>query len=104
MENDKIVPADYLPKEQYSINMDVTEAENPRLKINLPADSMFIEVTKTNPPMMVMVCRADKEVLCLGLLEKAKFVLQVFQQGLSRKLDLTRGVSGAVGANLRGQH
>ena len=92
MEKKTILSADYLPNDEHSVKLDTTEDTNPRLKLNLPANKMFLEITNTNPPLLVVVCRADLEVYSLGLLEKAKLTVQIHHSKHDAKSDLSRGV------------
>ena len=95
-EEPKILPGDYCDKESYKVGINQDDEDNPRLRFNLPADKLFIEVTKTQPPYLVVVVRADRELVALGLLEKAKVMLMQFQLNLTPALSLTRGVMNAV--------
>jgi hypothetical protein len=88
-----IVKPGALSKEEYKVEIVVDEADNPRLKLDIPANKMFIEITNTDPPYIVTVSRADQEIQSLGLLEKAKYAVEVFQVKINKKLSLTKGVA-----------
>lgn len=91
-EESKIIKPQQSEPAEYTLSLEPNDGK-PRLKLDMPADKMFIEVTETDPPYMVVVCRADMEVQALGLLEKAKWAVLNFQaMRAGLRANLTKGV------------
>lgn len=91
-----IKPGDWVPPDQALVQLDANEPENPRLKINCPANKIFLELTDTNPPFCVVVVRADNPVMAKGALMQALTMLLVGEVKLNERIALTQGVSGAA--------
>lgn len=92
----EIVKPDYVPKDEYTVAINTEENDNPRLKLNVPADLMFLQLTDTKPPYIVAIARADSEVSALGILEKAKMLVTVSQPKFHAGAALTQGVKQLV--------
>lgn len=97
----KIVGADYLAPDQTSVAMHAEEKDNPRLRIDVPANKMFIEVTDTNPPYVIVVARADNPVAAKGALAHAHDILLLLEHKVSKQAALSLGVAEAAMKDLK---
>ncbi len=92
-ERSKLLKPDHLEQEEYKVELDISAGqENPRLKVDIPCTKAVIEITETKPPFLVIVCRADNEIMAYGLLEKAKQAIQFFQSKINPVSKLLKGV------------
>lgn len=105
VKGNKILDPDYLPKGEMEIEAewkDVGEEDNVRFKakVNIPAGCALFQIVESQPPMLVVMVRADKDLVALGVLEKAKFLVHAYQAKIDPKVELTRGVRSASAALL----
>ncbi len=96
----KLVGSDWVSNDESTVGLDATDQENPRLRINVPANKMFIEVTETNPPYVIVVARADNPVAAKGCLAHAHDMLLLLEHKVNKVAALSLGVSEAAGKDL----
>lgn len=105
----QILDKDWVDATEATVNAEVKvldEGKNPRLitKVNQPAGHAFFELiegSKDGPPLIVIVARADRELMTVGALEKAKIMVMNYQKRSDVKAKLADGVTQALGVDLK---
>jgi hypothetical protein len=96
----EIVPGDHLEPDQTRIELIGADPKNPRLRIDVPADKMFVEISDTPQPYLIVVVRADKTIPAKGVLAHAHDMLLLREHELDKRAALTQGVRDALTKDL----
>lgn len=95
MAEKEIVAGDWVAPDQAAVQLDAHEKGNPRLKVNVPADKLFIEVTDSQPPYLVVVVRADNLISAKGALSHAHDLYLAYEAKATTRAALSLGVKEA---------
>ena len=100
-EASKLLGPDYLPNDEASVRINAEDQNNPRLLMNIPANKIFINITDSKPPMLVVVVRADNIISAKGALMHAHDFLMAAEPELIGRTALTQGVKEVAQRELK---